>query len=154
MFPFSAFGGAAIAIGVWTYGYNIMRNLGNRLTLHSPARGFSMELGSVITVIIATQLGMSRSSTLISHIVAATYANTSFSSPRLYHSVYHRRHRRCRSLLRHLAHHQLAHGRLDLHGLDPDPPLRGNHVRLSHRYHRQRPPLGLHGVNVGNEGMI
>lgn len=46
----------AIAIGVWTYGYNIMRNLGNRLTLHSPSRGFSMELGSVITIIIATQL--------------------------------------------------------------------------------------------------
>ena len=36
-----------------------MRNLGNRLTLHSPARGFSMELGSVITIIIATQLGKS-----------------------------------------------------------------------------------------------
>lgn len=37
-----AFGGAAISIGLWTYGYNMMRNLGNRLTLHSPARGFSM----------------------------------------------------------------------------------------------------------------
>ena len=68
--PFSAFGGAAIAIGVWTYGYNIMRNLGNRLTLHSPARGFSMELGSVITVIIATQLGMSTPSSLATCIVA------------------------------------------------------------------------------------
>jgi phosphate/sulfate permease len=52
----SCFGGAAIAIGIWTYGYNIMRNLGNRLTLHSPSRGFSMELGSAITVILATQL--------------------------------------------------------------------------------------------------
>lgn len=39
------YGGAAISIGLWTYGYNLMRNLGNRLTLHSPARGFSMELG-------------------------------------------------------------------------------------------------------------
>jgi sodium-dependent phosphate transporter len=50
------FGGAALAIGCWTYGYHIMRNLGNRLTLHSPSRGFSMELGTVCTVIIATQL--------------------------------------------------------------------------------------------------
>ena len=33
-----------------------MRNLGNRLTLHSPSRGFSMELGAVITVILATRL--------------------------------------------------------------------------------------------------
>lgn len=51
-----AFGGAGIVIGLWTYGYNIMRNLGNRVTLMSPARGFSMELGSVVTVIMATRL--------------------------------------------------------------------------------------------------
>ncbi|SPO01446.1 probable PHO89 - Na+/phosphate co-transporter [Cephalotrichum gorgonifer] len=58
-----AFGGVAIAIGVWTYGYNIMRNLGNRLTLHSPSRGFSMELGSVITIILATRLKLPVSTT-------------------------------------------------------------------------------------------
>lgn len=52
-----AFGGAGIVIGLWTYGYHIMRNLGNRVTLMSPSRGFSMELGSVITVIMATRLG-------------------------------------------------------------------------------------------------
>lgn len=54
-----AFGGAGIVIGLWTYGYNIMANLGNRVTLMSPARGFSMELGSVITIILATRLSMS-----------------------------------------------------------------------------------------------
>jgi len=43
-------------IGLWTYGYNIMRNLGNKITLHSPSRGFSMELGSAFTVIMATRL--------------------------------------------------------------------------------------------------
>lgn len=53
------FGGACLVIGVWTYGYNIMRNLGNRLTLQSPSRGFSMELGSAITVILATRLSKS-----------------------------------------------------------------------------------------------
>lgn len=36
-----------------------MRNLGNRLTLHSPSRGFAMELGAAIAVIIATRLSMS-----------------------------------------------------------------------------------------------
>lgn len=50
------FGGACLVIGLWTYGYNIMKNLGNRLTLQSPSRGFSMELGSAITVILATRL--------------------------------------------------------------------------------------------------
>lgn len=58
-----AYGGAAIVIGLWTYGYNIMRNLGNRLTLHSPSRGFSMELGAAITVILATRLGLPISTT-------------------------------------------------------------------------------------------
>ncbi|KIW99453.1 uncharacterized protein Z518_11192 [Rhinocladiella mackenziei CBS 650.93] len=58
-----AFGGAAIVIGLWTYGYNIMRNLGNRITLHSPSRGFSMELGSATTVILATRLKLPISTT-------------------------------------------------------------------------------------------
>lgn len=64
-----AFGGAGIAIGIWTYGYRIMANLGNRITLMSPARGFSMELGSVVTVVIATRLGMFSSPPLRKHRV-------------------------------------------------------------------------------------
>jgi solute carrier family 20 (sodium-dependent phosphate transporter) len=58
-----AFGGGAIVIGLWTYGYNIMMNLGNRITLHSPSRGFSMELGSVIAVVMATRLKLPISTT-------------------------------------------------------------------------------------------
>lgn len=57
------YGGAAIVIGLWTYGYNIMTNLGNRLTLHSPSRGFSMELGSALTVVMATRLALPISTT-------------------------------------------------------------------------------------------
>ncbi|KAL4799519.1 phosphate transporter [Aspergillus venezuelensis] len=58
-----AFGGVSLVIGLWTYGYNIMRNLGNRITLHSPSRGFTMELGSAITVIMATKLKLPVSTT-------------------------------------------------------------------------------------------
>ncbi|KAL4922054.1 phosphate transporter [Aspergillus aurantiobrunneus] len=58
-----AFGGASLVIGLWTYGYNIMRNLGNRITLHSPSRGFTMELGSAITIIMATKLKLPVSTT-------------------------------------------------------------------------------------------
>jgi sodium-dependent phosphate transporter len=65
-----AYGGAAIVIGLWTYGYNIMRNLGNRLTLMSPTRGFSMELGSAVTVVMATRLAIPVSTTQC--IVGAT----------------------------------------------------------------------------------
>lgn len=57
------YGSTAIVIGLWTYGCSIMRNLGNRLTLHSPSRGFSMELASAITVILATRLSLPISTT-------------------------------------------------------------------------------------------
>jgi sodium-dependent phosphate transporter len=57
------YGAAALIIGLWTYGYNIMRNLGNRLTLHSPSRGFSMELGAAVTVVMATRLALPVSTT-------------------------------------------------------------------------------------------
>jgi phosphate/sulfate permease len=39
------FGGFGIVIGLWTYSYNIMRNLGNKITLHSPSRGFPWSSG-------------------------------------------------------------------------------------------------------------
>jgi PiT family inorganic phosphate transporter/sodium-dependent phosphate transporter len=58
-----AFGGAGIVVGLWTYGYNIMRALGNKITLHSPSRGFSMELGAVLTIIMATKLALPVSTT-------------------------------------------------------------------------------------------
>ena len=66
------YGGIAINIGLATYGYHIMRNLGNRLTLHSPSRGFSMELGSAVTVVFASRLAIPISTTQC--IVGATLA--------------------------------------------------------------------------------
>lgn len=57
------FGGAAIVLGLLTYGYHVMRTLGNRLTLISPSRGFCMELASAITVLMATKLSLPVSTT-------------------------------------------------------------------------------------------
>ncbi|WQF81098.1 Putative phosphate transporter [Colletotrichum destructivum] len=57
------FGGAAIVLGLFTYGYHVMRNLGNRLTLISPSRGFCMELASAVTVTMATKLALPVSTT-------------------------------------------------------------------------------------------
>ncbi|BEJ17196.1 hypothetical protein CspHIS471_0605970 [Cutaneotrichosporon sp. HIS471] len=58
------FGGAWIVIGLATYGYNIMSALGNRLTLHSPSRGFSMQFGASLCVLLASQYGIPVSSTM------------------------------------------------------------------------------------------
>jgi sodium-dependent phosphate transporter len=58
-----ALGGAAIDIGLVTYGYNIMKCLGNHITFHSPSRGFSMELGASLTVLTASKLNIPVSTT-------------------------------------------------------------------------------------------
>jgi len=58
-----AFCGLAIDIGLVTYGYNVMRSLGNNITFHSPSRGFSMELGTSLTVLTASKIGLPVSTT-------------------------------------------------------------------------------------------
>jgi len=57
------FGGAAIVLGLLTYGYHVMRTLGNRLMLISPSRGFCMELASAVTVLVSTRLKLPVSTT-------------------------------------------------------------------------------------------
>ncbi|KAK0484613.1 sodium:inorganic phosphate symporter [Armillaria novae-zelandiae] len=57
-------GALFLVIGLATYGYNIMAILGNRMTLHSPSRGYSMELGSAITVVLASQYAIPVSTTM------------------------------------------------------------------------------------------
>ncbi|KAL1583111.1 hypothetical protein WHR41_08288 [Cladosporium halotolerans] len=44
-----------ICFGFITYGYNIMRVMGNKITYHSPSRGSSMEMGAAITILIFSQ---------------------------------------------------------------------------------------------------
>jgi sodium-dependent phosphate transporter len=58
------YGASALVLGLATYGYNIMAVLGNRITLISPSRGFTMELGAAITVILASQYGIPVSTTM------------------------------------------------------------------------------------------
>lgn len=58
------YGASALVLGLATYGYNIMAVLGNKITLHSPSRGFSMEMGAAITVILASQFGIPVSTTM------------------------------------------------------------------------------------------
>ncbi|CAI7766908.1 unnamed protein product [Closterium sp. NIES-53] len=64
--------GLMINLGLALYGYNIMRNLGNNITYHSPSRGFSMELGAALAVLTASFLALPVSTTQC--IVGATVA--------------------------------------------------------------------------------
>jgi len=56
-------GGLMLGLGFWFYGYHIVRALGNKLTQMSPARGFSIELGAAITVLLASRLSLPVSTT-------------------------------------------------------------------------------------------
>ncbi|GAA5802329.1 hypothetical protein HPULCUR_007793 [Helicostylum pulchrum] len=58
-----AYGGVAIDIGLATFGYRIIRVLGNNITLFTPTRGFSAELGAALTVLTCTKLGLPVSTT-------------------------------------------------------------------------------------------
>ncbi|PYH94306.1 phosphate transporter [Aspergillus ellipticus CBS 707.79] len=49
---------ACISIGLITYGYNIMKVMGNKITYHSPSRGCSMEMGAAITVLVFSQYSL------------------------------------------------------------------------------------------------
>jgi sodium-dependent phosphate transporter len=58
-----AFGGASIVLGLLFYGYRVMKSVGYKLTKLSPSRGASAELGSSLTVVTASFLGIPVSST-------------------------------------------------------------------------------------------
>ncbi|KAF2740074.1 sodium/phosphate symporter [Polyplosphaeria fusca] len=49
---------ATISVGLITYGYNIMKVMGNKITYHSPSRGCSMEMGAAITVLVFSQYSL------------------------------------------------------------------------------------------------
>lgn len=56
-------GGLLLGMGFWFYGYHVMRALGNKITQMSPTRGFAIELGAAITVLMASRLGLPVSTT-------------------------------------------------------------------------------------------
>lgn len=55
--------GLMLGAGFWFFGYHIIRSIGNRITQLSPTRGFCMELGAAITVLLASRLGLPVSTT-------------------------------------------------------------------------------------------
>ncbi|OMJ07062.1 putative phosphate permease [Smittium culicis] len=52
-----------IDIGLATYGYHLMRTLGNNITYTTPSRGFAAELGTSLTIVTASRIGIPVSTT-------------------------------------------------------------------------------------------
>ncbi|KAM6536146.1 hypothetical protein FALCPG4_002163 [Fusarium falciforme] len=55
--------GFLLGAGFWFMGHHIMKALGNKITQVSPTRGYAMELGAAITVLLASRLGLPVSTT-------------------------------------------------------------------------------------------
>ncbi|CDF36280.1 unnamed protein product [Chondrus crispus] len=58
-----ALGGVGIVLGLSMWGYRIIVAIGVKLTKLTPSRGFSIEIGAAITVLIASQIGLPVSTT-------------------------------------------------------------------------------------------
>jgi sodium-dependent phosphate transporter len=56
-------GGLGIVVGLATYGYNVMKTIGVRLTKITPSRGFCIEMGSAWVIIVGSQFGIPLSTT-------------------------------------------------------------------------------------------
>ncbi|TEA13270.1 Phosphate-repressible phosphate permease pho-4 [Colletotrichum sidae] len=55
--------GILLGLGFWFQGHHIIKAMGNKITQISPTRGFAMELGAAITVLLASRLGLPVSTT-------------------------------------------------------------------------------------------
>ncbi len=58
-----AMGGIGITLGLLLYGYKIIKAIGVKLCCITPSRGYSIELGSAIVIIIGSRLGIPLSTT-------------------------------------------------------------------------------------------
>lgn len=58
-----ALGGGGIVLGLAMWGYRIILAIGVKLTKLTPSRGFSIEIGAAITVLIASKIGLPVSTT-------------------------------------------------------------------------------------------
>ena len=58
-----ALGGAFIGVGLLLYGYKIIRAIGVKLAVITPSRGYAIELGAAIVIIMGSYLGLPLSTT-------------------------------------------------------------------------------------------
>ncbi|XP_072538148.1 sodium-dependent phosphate transporter 1-A isoform X2 [Salminus brasiliensis] len=57
------YGGLGICIGLWVWGRRVIQTMGKDLTPITPSSGFSIELASAITVVVASNIGLPVSTT-------------------------------------------------------------------------------------------
>jgi len=58
-----AMGGVGIIIGLATWGWRVIETVGRKITELTPSRGFAAEFGAVLTILIASRIGLPISTT-------------------------------------------------------------------------------------------
>ncbi len=71
-----ALGGAGIVVGLLTFGYRVMHTIGTKITEISPSRGVAADIGTTITVLTCSQMGLpiSTTHTLVGAIIGVGLA--------------------------------------------------------------------------------
>ncbi len=69
-------GAAGIVLGLTTYGYKVMRTIGQHITELTPSRGFAAELATATTILIASGTGLpcSTTQTLVGGVLGVGFA--------------------------------------------------------------------------------
>uniref|UniRef100_A0A8C7NAN4 Phosphate transporter n=1 Tax=Oncorhynchus kisutch TaxID=8019 RepID=A0A8C7NAN4_ONCKI len=57
------YGGVGICLGLWVWGRRVIQTMGKDLTPITPSSGFSIELASALTVVVASNIGLPVSTT-------------------------------------------------------------------------------------------
>ncbi|KAH3748937.1 sodium-dependent phosphate transporter 1-A-like isoform X1 [Dreissena polymorpha] len=57
------YGGVGISVGIWVWGRRVMKTIGENLSKITPSSGFCIEVGSALTVLVASNLGVPISTT-------------------------------------------------------------------------------------------
>lgn len=69
-------GGVGIVVGLSTYGWKVMETAGKKITELTPSRGFAAEFSAMVTIIVASRLGIPVSTT---HILVGAILGVGFA---------------------------------------------------------------------------
>ena len=71
-----ALGGVGIVIGLVTWGWRVIETIGKKITELTPTRGFSVQFGAAITILVASRAGLpiSTTHTLVGAVLGVGFA--------------------------------------------------------------------------------